>query len=73
MGFGHWNTEYSEMRCLSDNQTMAFEDQSTIPKATCIEIGVYHVVMRLLSRHSKTPPSSAPVLFHFSLSMADKL
>ena len=54
-------------------QTMAFEDQSTIPKATCIEIGVYHFVMRLLSRHSKTPPSSAPVLFHFSLSMADKL
>ena len=49
------------MFCLSDNHTMAFEDQSTIPKATFIEIGVYHVVMRLLSRYSTTPPSSAPL------------
>ena len=23
LGFGHWNTEYSEMLCLSDNQTRA--------------------------------------------------
>ena len=29
------------MLCLSDHQTMAFTDQSTIPKATFIEIGVY--------------------------------
>ena len=29
------------MLCLSDHQTMAFKDQSTIPKATFIEIGVY--------------------------------
>ena len=40
---------------------MAFEDQSTIPKATFIEIGVYHIVMRLLWRYSTTPPSSAPL------------
>ena len=29
------------MLCLSDHQTMAFKDQSTIPKATFIEISVY--------------------------------
>ena len=29
------------MLCLSDHQTMAFKDQSTIPKATFIEIGLY--------------------------------
>ena len=32
------------MQCFafkSDNQTMAFKEQSTIPKATFIEIGVY--------------------------------
>ena len=29
------------MLCLSDYQTMAFKDQSTIPKATFIEISVY--------------------------------
>ena len=29
------------MLCLSDQQTMAFKDQSTIPKATFIEIDVY--------------------------------
>ena len=31
------------MLCLSDHQTMAFKDQSTIPKATFIEISVYFV------------------------------
>ena len=40
LGFGHWNTEYNTMLCLSDHQTMAFKDQSTIPKATFIEIGI---------------------------------
>ena len=40
LGFGHWNTEYNAMLCLSDHQTMAFKDKSTIPKATFIEIGV---------------------------------
>lgn len=40
---------------------MAFEDQSTVPKATFIETGVYHLVMRLRSRYSTTPPSSAPL------------
>ena len=39
-GFGHWNAEYSAMLCLSDHQTMAFKDQSTILKTTFIEIGV---------------------------------
>ena len=29
------------MLCLGDHQTMAFKDQSTIPKATFIEIDVY--------------------------------
>ena len=28
------------MLCLSDHQTIAFEDQSTIPKATFIETGI---------------------------------
>ena len=32
------------MLCLSDHQTMAFKDQSTIPKATFIEIGVYDIL-----------------------------
>ena len=41
LGFGHWNTEDNAMLCLSDHQTMAFKDQSTIPKATFIEIGLY--------------------------------
>ena len=41
LGFGHWNTEYNAMLCLDDHQTMAFKDQSTIPKATFIEISVY--------------------------------
>ena len=44
LGLGHWNTECNTMLCLSDHQTMAFKDQSsqsTIPKATFIEIGVY--------------------------------
>ena len=41
LGFGHWNTEYNAMLCLSEHQTMAFEDKSTIPKVTFIEIGVY--------------------------------
>ena len=31
------------MLSLSDHQTMAFKDQSTIPKATFIEIGVYWI------------------------------
>ena len=42
LGFGHWNTEYNAMLCLSDHQTIAFEDQSTIPKATFIETGIYN-------------------------------
>ena len=29
------------MLCLSDYQTMAFKEQSTIPKATFIEVSVY--------------------------------
>ena len=29
------------MLCLSDHQAMAFKDQSMIPEATFIEIGVY--------------------------------
>ena len=41
LGFGHWNTEYNAMLCLSEHQTMAFKDKSTIPEATFIEIGVY--------------------------------
>ena len=32
------------MLCLSDHQTMILKDQSTIPKATFIEIGVYVTV-----------------------------
>ena len=47
LGFGHWNAEYNAMLCLSDHQTMAFKDQSTIPKATFIEIGVYTCVGHL--------------------------
>ena len=41
LAFGHWNAEYYAMLCLSDHKTMAFKDQSTISKATFIEIGVY--------------------------------
>ena len=41
LGFGHWNAEYNAMLCLSEHQTMAFKDKSTIPKVTFIEIGVY--------------------------------
>ena len=40
LGFGHWNTEYNAMLWLSDHETMALKDQSTIPKATFIEIGL---------------------------------
>ena len=32
------------MLCLRDHQTMAFKDQSTIPKANFIEIGVYKLL-----------------------------
>ena len=32
------------MLCLSDHQTIVFKDQSMIPKATFIEIGVYVTV-----------------------------
>ena len=41
LGFGHWNAEDNAMLCLSDHQTTAFKDQSTIPTATFIEISVY--------------------------------
>ena len=41
LGFGHWHREYNAMLCLSELQTMAFKDKSTIPEATFIEIGVY--------------------------------
>ena len=41
LAFGHWNAEYNAMLCLSDHKTMAFKDQSTISKATFIEMGVY--------------------------------
>ena len=33
--------QYNAMLCLSDHQTMAFKDQSMIPKATFTETGVY--------------------------------
>ena len=43
--FGIWSLksrlqiiQYNAMLCLSDHQTMAFKDQSTIPKATFIEM-----------------------------------
>ena len=36
-----WWRKFYMVFCLSDHQTMAFTDQSTIPKATFIEIGVY--------------------------------
>ena len=46
--FGIWSLkcrtqiiQYNAMLCLSDHQTMAFEDQNTIPKTTFIEKGVY--------------------------------
>ena len=45
LGFGHLNAEYNAMLCLSVYQTMAFKDQSTIPKATFLERGVYNVAM----------------------------
>ena len=35
------NAECNAMLCLSDHQTMAFKDQSTIPKATFLERGVF--------------------------------
>ena len=44
LGFGHGNTEYNAMLCLSEHQTMAFKDckdKSTIPKATFIDLVVY--------------------------------
>ena len=41
LGFGRGNTEYNAMLYLSEHQTMAFKDKSTIPKATFIEMGVY--------------------------------
>ena len=49
LGFGHWNTEYNAMLCLSDHQTMAFNDQSTIPKTTFIEVGEYFSPFRTSS------------------------
>ena len=40
--FGFWSTQNTTMKCcLSDHQTIALKDQSMIPKATFIEIGVY--------------------------------
>ena len=45
LGFGHLNAEYNTMLCLSDYQTMAFKDQSTISKATFLERGVYNVAL----------------------------
>lgn len=39
-GFFHWNTEYNPMLSLSDHQTMVFNDQCMIPKATFIEIDI---------------------------------
>ena len=36
------------MLCLSDHQTMAYKDQSKIPKATFIEIGVYAFIGQVL-------------------------
>ena len=38
------------MLCLSDHQTMAFKDQSTIPKATFIEIGVCFLFLKFLEK-----------------------
>ena len=32
LGFGHWNTEYNAMLCLSDHQTIAFEVKARFPK-----------------------------------------
>ena len=40
------------MLCLSDHQTMAFQDQSTIPKVTFIEIGVYENALGLLKLYA---------------------
>ena len=49
------------MLCLSDQQTMAFKDQSTIPKATFIEI-IY-----IYNRHAVgLAGSKVQVTFHRS-------
>ena len=41
LGFGHWTQNTMQHFAFTSNhQTLAFKDQSTIPKASFIEIGV---------------------------------
>ena len=46
------------MLCLSDHQTMAFKDQSKIPKATFIEIGEYALLTKREAKMTRYWPSS---------------
>ena len=46
------------MLYLSDRQTMAFKDQSKIPKATFIEIGEYALLTRREAKMTGYWPSS---------------
>ena len=62
LGFGHWNAEYNAMLCLSDHQTMNFQDQSTIPKAI-IFIGVHMYVLNLNRKRKNLFPDHETVIF----------
>ena len=46
------------MLCLSDHQTMAFKDESKIPKATSIEIGEYALLTKREAKMTGYWPSS---------------
>ena len=50
--------QYNAMLCLSDRQTMAFKDQSKIPKATFIEIGEYALLTKREAKMTGCWPSS---------------
>ena len=60
--FGIWllknRIQYNAMLCLSDHQTMAFKDQSKIPKATFIEIGEYALLTKREAKMTRYWPSS---------------
>ena len=62
LGFGHWNAEYNAMLCLSEHQTMNFQDQSTIPKAI-IFIGVHMYVLNLNRKRKNLFPDHETVIF----------
>ena len=57
LGFGHWNTEYNAMLCLSDHQTIAFEVKARFPKQPLLK-QVYNFCSWRLSRNGRSPVAS---------------